>query len=120
MKESINNLFDHFFHLDKTEIRLKFLFDHIRNYIISATVMAVGFYILHHAPEGSTSILSRELSSGIMIVLGLLTMSLNPMHPVWVMAKQDVGMIPYILISIFIFLTGINLFWSQVLVLLNA
>lgn len=112
VKESkIGNMLKHVLHVDEKDLRLKFFFDHFRNYGIAATVMIAGFYLISN---GSVicPIPGAGLVFGILLFSsGFLLMILNLLHPIWAMAQFKVKMLPYMVISIVFFLSASELTW---------
>lgn len=106
-----DNMLKHVLHLDEKDLRLKFFFDHVRNYGISATVIVAGFYLISNG-----SIVSNIPGAGIvlgslLLLSGFLLMIFNLLHPIWAMVQFKVKMLPYMVISIILFLSACELTW---------
>jgi|GEM_PF-5147666 len=111
-KESkIDKMLKHVLHVEEKDLRLKFFFDHVRNYGIAASVMVAGFYLI-----GNGAVVSNFPGAGIMfgsllLLSGFLLMVFNLLHPIWAMVQYKVKMLPYMVISLILFLSASELTW---------
>jgi hypothetical protein len=113
-KSKIDLYLEHLLHVDEKDLRLKFIFDHVRNYGIAASVMAAGFFLIKHGPSVSDLLGSGVVFGTMLLISGFLLLVFNIIQPVWVMVIQKVNMIPYMIISIILFLGASEFFWILV------
>ena len=100
----------------KEDITLKFIFDHIRNYGIAASVMVAGFYLHQH---GSTINLTQFPGASTVfgisfILLGLTLLAFNLSQAIWALIRLEIPKIPYFIFSSLMFFGAINLVWVLV------
>lgn len=103
------------------KIDLKFIFDHIRNYGIASSVMALGIYLgKHPQPLIDNLNFSFDIIWAIVLVfIGFVLNILNFFQIALFLAKANIKLIPYIFISFLLFMISnkifISLFFKQVL-----
>ena len=107
----VDIMLKHVLHVDEKDLRLKFFFDHIRNYGIAATVMIAGFYLIANGSIVSPIPGTGLVLGTLLLLSGFLLMVLNLLHPIWAMAQYKVKMLPYMVISIILFLSASELTW---------
>ena len=110
-ESSADKVLKHILHLDEKDLRLKLIFDHVRNYGIAASVLIAGFYLISHG-----AVVSQFPGAGIvfgvlLLFAGVLLMVFNLLQPIWLMANYKVKMIPYFVASIIMFLAASELVW---------
>jgi uncharacterized membrane protein YesL len=106
-----DNMFKHVLHLDEKDLRLKFFFDHVRNYGIAATVIVAGFYLIANGSIVSNIPGAGVIFGTLLLLSGFLLMVFNLLHPIWAMVQFKVKMLPYMVISIILFLSASELTW---------
>ncbi|ENV51422.1 MULTISPECIES: hypothetical protein [Acinetobacter] len=99
--------------VDPSKIDLKFIFDHVRNYGIAATVMIAGFYLAKHPQESMTLLPSFDIFWAIfLMILGLVLSIFNLTQAIWIVAKLKLPMFLYFLFSFILFFGTTKLFWT--------
>lgn len=101
----------HLLALEPNDIRLKWVFDHVRNYALAATVLVAGFYLFKNGAIVSQLPGAGVVFGSIFLAIGFLLLILNLVQPIWAMAQQKVRMIPYMVISLIIFLGASEFIW---------
>ncbi|EHU1489675.1 hypothetical protein A1Z75_RS05085 [Acinetobacter baumannii] len=101
--------------VDPNKIDLKFIFDHVRNYGIAATVMIAGFYLAKHPQESITLLPSFDIFWAIfLIVLGLILSIFNLTQAIWIMTKLKLSRNIYFLFSFILFFGTTKLFETYI------
>ncbi|MGX5174279.1 hypothetical protein ACUR5C_09690 [Aliikangiella sp. IMCC44653] len=115
MKESKDNRTDnfikHLLHIEEKDLCLKFIFDHVRNYGISASVMVAGFYLFANGAVVNNFPGAGIVFGSLLLLLGFLLMVFNLIQPIWAMVQYKVKMLPYMISSIVLFLAASELVW---------
>lgn len=104
----------HLLALEPNEIRLKWVFDHVRNYALAATVMIAGFYLFKHGAVVSPWSGAGYVFGTLFLLSGLLLLVLNIVQPIWALAKHKIRMLPYMIVSLIIFLGSSELVWVAI------
>ncbi|MEJ7882923.1 hypothetical protein WKH38_12670 [Acinetobacter baumannii] len=101
--------------VDPNKIDLKFIFDHVRNYGIAATVMIAGFYLAKHPQESITLLPSFDIFWAIfLIILGLILSIFNLIQAIWIMTKLKLSRNIYFLFSFILFFGTTKLFETYI------
>ncbi|HFD2142370.1 hypothetical protein ACT4X4_17725 [Acinetobacter baumannii] len=101
--------------VDPNKIDLKFIFDHVRNYGIAATVMIAGFYLAKHPQESITLLPSFDIFWAIfLIILGLILSIFNLTQAIWIMTKLKLSRNIYFLFSFILFFGTTKLFETYI------
>lgn len=103
--------FKHLLALEPNEIRLKWVFDHVRNYALAATVMIAGFYLFKHGAVVSPWPGAGYVFGTLLLLSGFILLVLNMVQPIWAMAKHKIRMLPYMIVSLIILLGASEFFW---------
>ena len=95
----------HFLDLEVTDLRLKYVFDHVRNYGLAVTVMSAGAYLFQ-----STNLIPwiGPFIAVMLMVIGFLLTVFNIAQPIWAMVKFKVKAVPYFIVSTLLFLGAIQ------------
>ena len=104
----------HLLSLEPNEIRLKWVFDHVRNYALAAAVMVAGFYLFKHGATVSSWPGAGYVFGTLLLLSGFLLFALNMVQPIWAMAKLKVPILPYMVVRFIIFLGASELFWVMI------
>ena len=112
---SFNLKIEKFLEVNPEEIKLKFAFDHLRNYGIAAMVMFAGFYLFRNGASNIDFIPYSNIIFGIfLLIIGFLLFSLNLIQMIIVFAKHKSKMLPYLVTSVFSVLAASELLWALV------
>lgn len=105
----------HILEVDPQKIDLKFIFDHIRNYGIAATVMIAGAFLARH-PEASTGLIPSfdPFWSIFLIFIGFLLNILNLVQAIWILTKLKLHILVYVVFSILLFMATSTLFVTYI------
>ncbi|NVK37962.1 MAG: hypothetical protein HWE18_08565 [Gammaproteobacteria bacterium] len=101
----------HLLHIEEKDLRLKFIFDHVRNYRISASVMIAGFYLFAYRAVVNNFTGSGIVFGSLLLLFGFLLMVFNLIQPIWAMVQYKVKMLSYMISSIVLFLAASELVW---------
>lgn len=104
----------HLLALEPHEIRLKWVFDHVRNYALAATVMIAGSYLFKHGAVVSSWPGAGHVFGILLFLSGFLLFVLNMVQPIWAMAKHKIRMLPYMIVSFIIFFGASELVWVAI------
>jgi hypothetical protein len=107
-------MLEHLLAVEPAEIRLKWVFDHVTNYGVAAVVMITGFYLFKHGSTVDPLPCAGIVFGSLLIILGLVLSVLNIVQPIYAMAKQKIPMVPYMIVSIIIFLAASEFVWVTV------
>jgi hypothetical protein len=75
--EKKESLLMQFISVKKSEVNLKFLFDHIRNYLICGTILASGLYVIRNGTVLIPFEWAKWIEGGLLIAIFILLMALN-------------------------------------------
>lgn len=104
----------HLLLLEPSEIRLKWVFDHVRNYALASAVMVAGFYLFKHGAVVSSWPGAGYVFGTLLLLTGFFLLILNMVQPIWAMAKHKVRMLPYMIVSLIIFFGASELVWVTI------
>ncbi|MDC4794092.1 hypothetical protein NQ839_18020, partial [Acinetobacter baumannii] len=77
-QKTSERLLRHILEYDPKKVDLKFIFDHVRNYGIAATVMLLGIYLAKHPETSITFIPSFDILWAVLLIcIGFLLNILN-------------------------------------------
>ncbi|WP_419735640.1 hypothetical protein [Pseudomonas sp. COR18] len=112
-KLSFNSLFLHLLHIDAKDFTLKWIFDHIRNYIICGVLFWSGLRAINSPKITYVDTISENVGGGVLVLSSLVLFAFNMLHGIVGVSKvrnlSTVGKFSYL---IFCFLA---LFAAQVL-----
>lgn len=111
-KTKLNQFLDHILHINEKDLNLKFIFDHIRNYGIAASVVAIGLFLIKHGTSYTVFPKSGIIFGIALITFGFILLILNLMQPIWAMVQHKIKMLPYLIMSLLFFLTANEFFWG--------
>jgi ABC-type multidrug transport system fused ATPase/permease subunit len=106
-----DNIIKHLLYIEEKDLRLKFIFDHVRNYGISASVMVAGFYLFANGAVVNDFPGAGIVFGSLLLFSGFLLMVFNLMQPIWAMVQYKLKMLPYMISSIVLFLAASELVW---------
>lgn len=112
--EKFEEALKHLLQLDPHEIRLKWVFDHVRNYALAATVMIAGVYLFKHGAVSSSLPGAGYVFGTLLLLSGFLLLILNIVQPIWAMANLKVRMLPYMIFSLIIFFGASEFVWVAI------
>ena len=105
----------HILEVDPQKVDLKFIFDHVRNYGIAATVMLVGIYLGKHPETSMSFIPSFDIFWAIFLIcLGFLLNILNFVQAVLILAKLKLHIAVYFAFSLLLFFITSKLFITPI------
>jgi len=96
------------------DLNLKFVFDHIRNYSIAATVLVAGFYLFKHGGQTLGFTWSGVVFGLLFLIVGFMLYCLNFVQVIWALIKLKVRVLPYLIISLILFAGTSELLWVLV------
>ncbi len=137
MQKNSESLMRQILYFDPKKVDLKFIFDHVRNYGIAATVMVTGVYLAKN-PVTSSSFVPSNISSNFvhhtansfipnfdiiiaafLICFGFALNVLNLLQAVLVLAKLKMNMMIYFLFSLLLFSITGKFFGASIRQLVN-
>ena len=89
--------------VNETDLRLKFLFDHIRNYGIASTMILAGIYLVKNQVS-NFSLYELVAYGWILVFIGYVLIALNFYQLFLLMVKYKFKTIPYSLIGVVLFI----------------
>ncbi|OOH78698.1 hypothetical protein BOW65_18450 [Pseudomonas koreensis] len=115
--ESINdpNFLEQFINVKKTDITLKFFFDHLRNYTIAAAILVAGIYLLKNGSSISIAPYIGNITGSTLILIGIISYALNFAQGIFAYLNLSPSNFFYAVVSTLILLTSIDLFATAIL-----
>lgn len=105
----------HILEVDPQKVDLKFIFDHVRNYGIAATVILVGIYLAKHPENSMTLIPSFDIFWAILLIcIGFLLNTLNLVQAILILAKLKLNIVIYFIFSFLLFFITSKLFFTSI------
>ncbi|WP_335975503.1 hypothetical protein [Acinetobacter calcoaceticus] len=105
----------HILAYDPQKVDLKFIFDHVRNYGIAATVMLLGIYLAKHPETSITLIPSFDILWAILLIcIGFLLNILNLVQAILILAKLKLHIAIYFIFSLLLFFITSKLFFTSI------
>ena len=84
---TIEQILSHLMHVDPKDITLKFVFDHVRNYIICGALTLTGVKTLSLKVSSFLEGLVHIIGGGTLILTAILLFSLNYLHGITAFSK---------------------------------
>ncbi|MCL9802167.1 hypothetical protein [Pseudomonas sp. AKS31] len=115
--ENTNNsgFLEQFINVKKTDITLKFFFDHLRNYTIAAAILVAGIYLLRNGSSISIVPYIGNITGSTLIIIGIISYALNFTQGIFAYLKLSPSNFFYAIVSTLILVTSIDLFATAIL-----
>ncbi|MCU4441534.1 MULTISPECIES: hypothetical protein [Acinetobacter] len=114
-QKTSERLLRHILEYDPKKVDLKFIFDHVRNYGIAATVMLLGIYLAKHPETSITLIPSFDILWAVLLIcIGFLLNILNLVQAILILAKLKLNIIIYFIFSFLLFFITSKLFFTSI------
>jgi hypothetical protein len=114
-QKTSERLLRHILEYDPKKVDLKFIFDHVRNYGIAATVMLLGIYLAKHPETSITLIPSFDIFWAILLIcIGFLLNILNLVQAILILAKLKLNIVIYFVFSFLLFFITSKLFFTSI------
>ncbi|MDV7445821.1 hypothetical protein R4534_00590 [Acinetobacter baumannii] len=114
-QKTSERLLRHILEYDPKKVDLKFIFDHVRNYGIAATVMLLGIYLAKHPETSITFIPSFDILWAVLLIcIGFLLNILNLVQAILILAKLKLNIIIYFIFSFLLFFITSKLFFTSI------
>ncbi|WP_426453930.1 hypothetical protein ACPF64_13725 [Acinetobacter sp. KB005] len=114
-QKTSERLLRHILEYDPQKVDLKFIFDHVRNYGIAATVMLLGIYLAKHPETSITLIPSFDILWAILLIcIGFLLNILNLVQAILILAKLKLNIVIYFVFSFLLFFITSKLFFTSI------
>jgi len=114
-QKTSERLLRHILEYDPKKVDLKFIFDHVRNYGIAATVMLLGIYLAKHPETSITLIPSFDILWAILLIcIGFLLNILNLVQAILILAKLKLNIVIYFVFSFLLFFITSKLFFTSI------
>ncbi len=114
-QKTSERLLRHILEYDPKKVDLKFIFDHVRNYGIAATVMLLGIYLAKHPETSITFIPSFDILWAVLLIcIGFLLNILNLVQAILILAKLKLNIIIYFIFSFLLFFITSQLFFTSI------
>lgn len=86
-KLTMNNLLLHLMHLEAKDVTLKWVFDHIRNYVICGVVLWAGIKAFSMPNETLVDAITHRIGGCVLLATSLILFSLNMFHGIVGLSK---------------------------------
>lgn len=114
-QKTSERLLRHILEYDPKKVDLKFIFDHVRNYGIAATVMLLGIYLAKNPETSITLIPSFDILWAVLLIcIGFLLNILNLVQAILILAKLKLNIIIYFIFSFLLFFITSKLFFTSI------
>lgn len=110
-KNKSDIFFEEIIVIERNDINLKFIFDNIKNYIVSATVMAIGAYIFRYGSSNPIPYMGNILGI-ILFVIGFILYIFNFIQGTWATLKFKMKTAIYLTVNMVIFLCFTDFLWA--------
>jgi hypothetical protein len=101
----------HLITIEKKDINLKFVFDHIRNYLICSTILASGLFVFKNGTMLIPFPWARWVEGGLLITIFIVLMALNLSQGAYAAKKLRVPKVIYFLTILILLSSAHELIW---------
>lgn len=116
-KLSSETLLPHLMHIEAKDVTLKYLFDHVRNYVICGALLIAGFKAVVLKSTNFPGLFMHIAGGSTLVLTALALFGMNYMHGITAFSKirnlSTVSKVGYIITTVFLFMGAIALFVPQ-------
>ncbi|UCZ56252.1 hypothetical protein LGV61_11045 [Desulfurispirillum indicum] len=116
----MSRLLEYILYVEVDDLRLKWLFDHVRNYGLAAAVVAAGVFTFQQETDLVLRVFMGKIIGIVLMLTGLMLLAFNFLQPILIMVRLKIRGVPYYAVYFVLYFSALKFTWALVSSYLNV